>query len=112
MDTKLATRQIRLREWAGIIKDRMESGMNVNAYCEQQGLSRDAYSYWLRKVKEAALEQAGFVELPVAAPVSTVKAPSFTPQLVIRTHSVELCMNADTPEELITKALNAVRHAQ
>lgn len=36
----------------------------MDIYCEQHGLSRDAYYYWLRKVKEAALKQAGFVGLP------------------------------------------------
>ena len=62
MNTKLATRQIRLNEWAAIIKDCKASGQKVDIYCEQHGLSRDAYYYWLRKVKEAALTQAGFVE--------------------------------------------------
>lgn len=60
MNTKLATRQIRLNEWAAIIKDCKASGQKVDIYCEQHGLSRDAYYYWLRKVKEAALTQAGF----------------------------------------------------
>ena len=64
MNTRLATRQIRLNEWAAIIKDCKASGQKVDIYCEQHGLSRDAYYYWLRKVKEAALTQAGFVELP------------------------------------------------
>lgn len=62
MNTKLAIRQIRLNEWAAIIKDCKASGQKVDIYCEQHGLSRNAY-YWLRKVKEVALKQAGFVEL-------------------------------------------------
>lgn len=41
MNTKLATRQIRLEEWAAIIKDCKASGQNVDIYCEQHGLSRD-----------------------------------------------------------------------
>ena len=34
-------------------------------YCRQHDISRDAYYYWLRKVKEKALLQVGFVEVPV-----------------------------------------------
>ncbi len=64
MNTKLATTQIRLTEWASIIKDCRASGLKVDEYCQQHNLSRDAYYYWLRKVKAAALQQAGFVELP------------------------------------------------
>ena len=65
MNTKLATTQIRITEWAAIIKDCKSSGMKVDDYCQLHDISRDAYYYWLRKVKTAALQQAGFVELPM-----------------------------------------------
>ena len=96
MDTKLATKQIRLNEWAGIIKDCKASGLKVDDYCSQHNLSRDAYYYWLRKVKEAALQQAGFVVLPSfkhgAASVS-----AFSSQMIIRVGETELMVNQDTP---------------
>ena len=60
MDTKLATQQIRIQQWAAIIKDRISSGLKVDDYCRQHDISRDAYYYWLRKVKEAALTQSGY----------------------------------------------------
>ena len=65
MNTKLATTQIRITEWAAIIKDCKSSGMKVDDYCQLHDISRDAYYYWLRKAKTAALQQAGFVELPM-----------------------------------------------
>ena len=55
MNTKLATSQIRLKNWAAIIQDRKQSGLSVNDYCSQHQLSRDAYYYWLRKIKETCL---------------------------------------------------------
>ena len=61
MNTKLATSRMRTAQWADIIKDCKESGLKVDDYCAQHGLSRNAYFYWLRKVKEAALTQSGFV---------------------------------------------------
>ena len=63
MNTKLATSQIRLKNWATIIQDRKESGLSVNDYCSQHQLSRDAYYYWLRKIKENLLVESGFVEV-------------------------------------------------
>lgn len=63
MNTKLATNRMRTGQWADIIKDCKESGLKVDDYCAQHGLSRNAYFYWLRKVKEAALTQSGFVEV-------------------------------------------------
>ena len=60
MNTKLATSRMRTGQWADIIKDCKESGLKVDDYCAQHSLSRNAYFYWLRKVKEAALTQSGF----------------------------------------------------
>ncbi|WP_315505463.1 IS66 family insertion sequence element accessory protein TnpA [Oribacterium parvum] len=63
MNTKLATSRMRTGQWADIIKDCKESGLKVDDYCARHGLSRNAYFYWLRKVKEAALTHSGFVEV-------------------------------------------------
>ena len=71
MNTKLATSRMRTRQWADIIKDCKESGLNVDDYCAQHGLSRNAYFYWLRKVKEAALTQSAFVGVRQQVKVSS-----------------------------------------
>ncbi|MDD7739386.1 MAG: IS66 family insertion sequence element accessory protein TnpB [Lachnospiraceae bacterium] len=116
MNTKLATTQIRLNEWAAIIKDRKDSGLTVDLYCEQHGLSRDAYYYWLRKVKEAALTQAGFVELPVQSPLpnsdNRIEKTSFETQMVIKIDGIEFCVNENSPSELISRILKIIRYAE
>ena len=80
MNTKLATSQIHLKNWATIIQDRKESGLSVNDYCSQHQLSRDAYYYWLRKIKENLLVESGFVEvaLPVPLPVQKSQPSELT----------------------------------
>lgn len=118
MNTKLATRQIRLHEWAAIIKDCKASGQKVDIYCEQHGLSRDAYYYWLRKVKEAALKQAGFVELPALTPEptpskTTVKRSSaFETQMIIKIKEIEFYVNENSSSELVSRMLEVIRHAE
>jgi hypothetical protein len=111
MNTKLATTQIRITQWASIIKDCRSSGLKVDEYCQQHSLSRDAYYYWLRKVKEASLQQAGFVELP-APETRTVPAADFSSQLIIKTNGMEIGINNDTPTELIARILGVIRHAE
>ena len=111
MNTKLATTQIRITEWAAIIKDCKSSGLKVDEYCQQHDISRDAYYYWLRKVKAAALQQAGFVEQPVPE-VKSVPAAVFAAQMVIKVGGAELGINNDTPTELITRILEVIRHAE
>ena len=111
MDTKLATKQIRLNEWAGIIKDCKASGLKVDQYCSQHNLSRDAYYYWLRKVKEAALHQAGFVELPAVRFATKPGSADFTSQMIIRVGDADLHINQTTPPELIKQVLEMIHHA-
>ena len=38
MNTKLATEQIRVKNWAAIIQERNESGLSVKDYCAQHQL--------------------------------------------------------------------------
>ena len=78
MNTQLATTQIRLANWANIIHARNESGLSINEYCRQNGLSRGAYFYWLRKLRTAALESAGtrFVEVQNPVPEICVDHPA------------------------------------
>lgn len=118
MDTKLATMQIRTKQWASIIQDCRASGLKVNDYCEQHGLSRNAYYYWQRKVKEAALSQAGFVEIQGDAlkteadlPASPSGSP-FSPQMVLSVGGLYVGINRDTPMPLLTQVLGVIRHAQ
>lgn len=118
MNTKLATRQIRLNEWAAIIKECKASGQKVDLYCEQHGLSRDAYYYWLRKVKEAALKQTGFVELPALTPEQTRAntaekgTSSFQTQMIIKINEIEFCVNENSSSELVSRMLEIIRHAE
>lgn len=118
MNTKLAARQIRLNEWVAIIKECKVSGQKVDLYCEQHGLSRDAYYYWLCKVKEEALKQAGFVELPVLTPEQTSskaveKGPSaFETQMIIKIKEIEFCVKENSSSELVSGMLEVIRHAE
>ncbi|SHK57829.1 hypothetical protein SAMN02745136_02853 [Anaerocolumna jejuensis DSM 15929] len=114
MDTRLVTNQIRLSEWTRIIKDRCQSGLKVDEYCKQHQISRHAYYYWLRKVKEAALIHNSFVELP-ALQEKTVPATTgenyFTYQMTVTIGNTVLGVSESTPMELLSRVLEVVRNA-
>lgn len=112
MNTKLATSQVRLSTWSSIIKDRQESGLKVDEYCREHNLSRNAYFYWLRKIKEAALEQSGFVEMTPDVPKNLHPYQSFSPQLTLRIGDCELGVNDETSSELLARTIRVIRNAQ
>ena len=117
-ETQLATKQIRLEQWTAIIRDRSTSGMKIDDYCEAHGLSRNAYFYWLRKVRAAALESANidFVELkpepePRPCLVDTQSEESFRTEAVISVGSVRVSVNSSTSKSLLRTLLEIASHA-
>ncbi len=61
--------------------------MKVDEYCQSRGITRDMYFYWLRKVKEAALDSSGIelVELKEPEPSQPSDASSpFTTEAIIK----------------------------
>jgi transposase-like protein len=54
MNTREIAVEYRLAHWAGIMRERLESGLSIKAYCESSGLHVNVYYYWQRKLREAA----------------------------------------------------------
>ena len=57
-DMRGAKRELRLAEWAQLLRRRAESGKTINAWCEEQGIPRSMYFYWQRRVREEAMKNA------------------------------------------------------
>ena len=108
MDTRLATRQIRIQQWAAIIKDRTSSGLKVDDYCRLHDISRDAYYYWLRKVKEAALSQSGFVEIN---PSQLVPDTKDIPRLVADINGIRLDIREGASMDLLSQVIRVLKNA-
>lgn len=119
MDTKLVTTNVRLSQWNAIIQDRLQSGMTVDEYCEEKGISRPKYYYWLHKLKEAAIEANPnkFAELmpvetaSVQESLSTALESDFSPQMIIRMNNFEIAVNNHTSKELLAMVLEVTGNA-
>ncbi len=117
MNTREATSQIRLQQWSEIIQDRINSGMKVDDYCKEHQISKDAYFYWLRKVRTAAIDSTDVqfqeINLPtVAAPVQeqpVYSSPSAPISLEIR--GVTINVNESASKKLIRNVLEVLSNA-
>lgn len=56
MDSTTLTRQMRLQQWTEIIQARIESGLTVDIFCEQNDITRANYYYWLKKIRQNACD--------------------------------------------------------
>ena len=116
MDTRLATTNIRIKQWTTVFKAKAESGLTVDEYCDQNGISRNAYYYWLRKAKAAALEHTPTAFVELEAPETEmhsgtkISESSFTPQITIEKKGCVIGVGAGISKELLTLVLEAVDH--
>ena len=106
INTREIAAEYRLAHWAGVLRERAESGLTVKAYCESAGLHENTYFYWQRKLRESVCEG------PAALPAPngwTAAVPGLTGTAVVsRTLSVEIgkcrvLVGADTDERLLAK---------
>ena len=115
-----ATKQFRLQQWALAIREQKQSGLSVNAWCEQQGISRDAFFYRQRALRRALADtdagKALLASQPVFAEVKlsnsrrqSQPAACTTAHACIHTADVDILLGADAPMQLIANILKAVR---
>lgn len=116
METRLAVRQVKLQEWSTIIKARRDSGLNIAEFCEQNNLSRNAYFYWLKKLRGETLKSAGpkFAEITqpsVPSSISQEPVSAFDAQLTFTINNVVISVNSSTPRDLLAMAMEVAENA-
>ena len=116
-ETQLATRQLRLQHWAELIRTRLEQGIPVEEFCMQNGISQNQYFYWLRKVREAALEQSSHVQFAELSsrehelniPQAPPKDP-FVPSITIQIGNVIISASDSASTQLLRTAIEVMYH--
>ena len=123
MDTRLAKRNYSIQQWKAIIQDRNNTNLTVDEYCKQNGLSRHSYFYWLRIIREEALEQSatsGFVELSLPSEadsppdlVTAVQIAKPEPsQLTLSVCGITIQVTESTSSALLARTIGVIRNAQ
>lgn len=115
-EAKKLTKQYRLEQWTAIIRERINSGKRVNEWCAEHGISRDAYYYWLRKVKIAAAQEkaaTGDQALPKIVPllppeIVSEADPSDT-AIIIRSNGIVLEIKESASDAIIERTLRALK---
>lgn len=116
-----AERQLKLQQWATLIKEYNDSGLKLKDWLCENNLTKDQYYYWRNQLKETVVKSMTpeFVSLPVCQPQSTFPldpAPSQSvadsrPAAIIKVNNVSVEISNDVSAELISKILKAVSYA-
>ena len=57
MDARKVAQEVRLAQWAEKIREQKNSGLNIRAWCADQGIARQQYFYWQKKLRELACQE-------------------------------------------------------
>jgi len=76
MNTREMVQEMRLANWAGILRARRDSGLSVRCYCQEQGINEKTYYYWQKRLREATCERLELQEQPLSS-ASQNESPIF-----------------------------------
>ena len=109
MDTQLVAQQYRLQKWAKLIAERSARGLTIQAFCQEHGISRNAYFYWLKRVRTAACQalpqedSVVFASLSLPVPATSIATNG---KLTLHYGSFSLDVYESTPAYLLENTLS------
>ena len=131
MTPKTLLPQAMLKEWAARFTDQKASGMTVADWCSRNGITRDRFFYWKRKLKNELITQVLPDIVPLALPEPDVHECTPMPMSYqgsvassttcttdktgssakIRIGDVTIELDSSASESFIANIIKAVRHA-
>ena len=114
MNTREIAVEYRLSHWAGIMRERKESGLSVKAFCEKAGFHENIYYYWQRRLREAACGELAHrngdavTEGPTFAQIRPPVAGSGGGAITVRMGDAVVEIAGDAPATTVETVLRAL----
>lgn len=108
--------KFRQEQWEKLITNFQSSGLKVDEWCEENHISRNAYYYWLRKIRKKACESILPVIPKQDSSVSFAKVELQTKQtnpmasIIIHLPSATLEIHNGTNQQTIEAVLLALKN--
>lgn len=116
MDTREMATEYRLAKWAQLLQAKAENRQSIQEFCECEGVSRNTYFYWQRKLREATVGLAqiapaadnglvpnGWMQLTPAVPGPAEAG------ITIEVGGCRVTATAETNTELLTKVCRMLK---
>jgi putative transposase len=115
MDTRKVATEYRMAQWSQMIQTRKSSGQRIDEFCKTEGVSRNAYFYWQRRLRESACsalagQEAGEALIPTGwAKLTTATTPGSEETLTIDIGGCQITVTAKTNSELLIKVCRILK---
>ena len=112
-NTREITKEYRLSHWAGIMRERSQSGLSVKAFCRRIGICGNTYFYWQRKLRDVTGERFGlpqdaalrFTEVKLSVPQKSNPETTEFGEIRIEVGVVQITTNSSYPPEKLAALL-------
>lgn len=112
--------EIRLKQWCELIEAANRSGLPRKQWLQENGISKDAFYYWQRKVRRYYAEQNGLVPTVastdkvclVEVPLThTATGTALIPSAIIRVGSMAVEISPNASAEFMESLGRMIRNA-
>jgi transposase-like protein len=98
-------RQVKMAQWANLVRDCRSSGLTVNHWCQENHIKPSTYYYWLKVLRQAALSahecpDVSFTEIPL--PKKKKESANDTILTIHLDCKGTIEVNSGIPSELLT----------
>ena len=94
--------KVSMQDWQQRILDCQSSGMNVKAWCRENGISTSSYYFHLRRIRESVLEENQLVSIGKPSSVSSEG-------IRIETGNIRVTLPETVSPEQLTAVLSALK---
>ncbi len=94
--------EYRAQTWAVLIRECQSSGLSNREFCRQRGVSEKSFYYWLRKLREKAVDS-----VPELVALDSVSAQ--TKMLQIRFKGAELSVPENVDMDAVAALLKSIQ---
>lgn len=103
-------KDIQLRNWSDMIKERSNSGKSVAQWCKESGINIKTYYYRLRKVREAMSERYDENPIvPIGISEQLLNDNRSESMITIRKNDIELELSENISAENLAKIMRALQ---
>ncbi len=114
MDIQKVTAEYRLSRWMQVIQEQQSSGQTIKAFCQERGISKNAYFYWQRKLRKAArMGLSNLQEEPVSCIpegwMQLAQGQEIKSRLAIEVGGCRVTVDTETDPDLLKKVCRLLR---
>ena len=130
MATNQKLRQAKIAKWVSLFNDQASSGLKVTDWCKQNNISKHAYFYWKRIIKEEYVQsilpdivpigsssgEPSVYEEPAQKPIESLDLRNsrnlYNPAYIsVSMGDIRIEIGPSASDQLIASIIKAVRHA-